>query len=183
MLLVWAGNWWALALRAAAAILLGIIAFALPGPTLAAIVILFGVYAILDGVLALIAAIRGLRRRERWGIMLVEGLVGIGAGVIALGWPGIGALALVYLVASWALVTGALEIWTAVRLRRVITGEWLLILGGIVSIALACLVALFPNVGATVLVWWLGAYALAYGIIVLVLAIRVRQWTLLNANP
>jgi uncharacterized membrane protein HdeD (DUF308 family) len=180
MLIIWAGNWWALALRAAAAILLGLIAFALPGPTLAAIVILFGVYAIIDGGLALVAAVRGVRRHERWGAMLAEGIVSVAAGAIALLWPALGALALVYLVAAWALLTGALEIALGVRLRRVIRGEWLLILGGVLSIVLAALVATFPGAGATALVWWLGAYALAYGVIALALAIRVRHWTRLN---
>jgi uncharacterized membrane protein HdeD (DUF308 family) len=167
MLIIWAGNWWALALRAAAAILLGLIAFALPGPTLAAIVVLFGVYAIIDGALALVAAVRGLRRHERWGAMLAEGIVSLAAGVIAL-------------VAAWALLTGVLEITLGVRLRRVITGEWLLILGGVLSVALAVLVAMFPGAGATALVWWLGAYALAYGAVALVLAFRIRHWTRLH---
>lgn len=175
MLIVWSGNWWALALRAAAAIVLGIIAFALPGPTLGALVILFGVYALIDGILAVVAAIRGMRRHERWGAMLASGIVGIIAGLIALLWPAIGALALVYLVAAWALLTGILEIALAVRLRRVLTGEWLLVLGGVLSIIFALLVAAMPGVGATVLVWWLGAYALVYGIASLVMAIRVRR--------
>jgi len=175
-MLVWTGNWWALALRGGLAILLGIIAFALPVPTLAAIVILFGAYVTIDGVLALIAAVRGMREHASWGAMLVVGAVSIVAGVIALFWPGIGALALVYLVAAWALVTGALEIAMALRLRHVISSEWLLILGGVVSIALAIMVAAFPGAGALVLVWWLGAYAFAYGIIVLALALRLRHY-------
>jgi uncharacterized membrane protein HdeD (DUF308 family) len=177
----WNSNWWALGLRALAAILLGVIALALPGPTLAAIVIVFGIYAITDGVLAIIAAIRGIRRKERWGAMLFEGIIGIVAGVIALVWPGIGALALTYLVAGWALATGAFEIAAAIRLRKIMTGEWLLMIAGILSIVLAVLVAAFPGVGALTLVWWLGAYALAYGVISLVLALRVRSWTTANA--
>jgi uncharacterized membrane protein HdeD (DUF308 family) len=177
----WNSNWWALGLRALAAILLGIIALALPGPTLAAIVIVFGIYAITDGVLAIIAAIRGIRRKERWGAMLFEGIIGIVAGAIALVWPGIGALALTFLVAGWALATGAFEIAAAIRLRKIMTGEWLLMIAGILSIVLGVLVAAFPGVGALTLVWWLGAYALAYGVISLVLALRVRSWTTANA--
>jgi uncharacterized membrane protein HdeD (DUF308 family) len=173
----WNSNWWALGLRALAAILLGVIAIALPGPTLGAIVIVFGIYAITDGVLAIIAAIRGVRRKERWGAMLFEGVVGIAAGGIALFWPGIGALALTYLVAGWALVTGAFEIAAAIRLRKIMTGEWLLLIAGLLSIVLAVFIALFPGPGALALVWWLGAYALAYGVITLVLALRVRSWT------
>jgi uncharacterized membrane protein HdeD (DUF308 family) len=173
----WSGNWWALGLRALAAMLLGIIAIALPGPTLAAIVLVFAIYAITDGVLAIIAAIRGVRRKERWGAMLLEGVVGIVAGAIALFSPGIGALALTYLVAAWALATGVLEIGAAIQLRKIMTGEWLLLILGILSIVLAVLVALFPGAGALMLVWWLGAYALAYGVVSLVLAFRVRSWT------
>jgi uncharacterized membrane protein HdeD (DUF308 family) len=180
MLIIWADNWWALALRAVAAILFAIIVFLLPGPTLAALVLVFGVYAIIDGVLALVAAIRGVRRHERWGAMLAEGIVGLVAGAIALLFPGIGALALVYLVASWALLTGALEIAMAVRLRKVITGEWLLILGGLLSILLAGFMAAFPAIGATALASTLGAYAFLYGVTVLGLAFRVRQWARLH---
>jgi uncharacterized membrane protein HdeD (DUF308 family) len=171
------GVWWALALRALAAILLGVIAFAMPGPTLAAIVIVFGIYAMTDGILAIIAAVRGIRKKERWGPMLFEGIVGIVAGGIAIFWPGIGALALTYLVAAWALVTGAFEIAAAIRLRKEIKGEWLLMLLGLLSIVLAVLVAVFPGAGALTIVFWLGAYALAYGVVSLVLALRVRTWT------
>jgi uncharacterized membrane protein HdeD (DUF308 family) len=175
------GLWWAIALRALAAILLGIIAIAMPGPTLAAIVIVFGVYAITDGVLAIVAAFRGFRKKERWGPMLLEGLVGLIAGAIAIFSPGIGALALTYLVAAWALATGAFEIAAAIRLRKAIKGEWLLMIAGLLSIVLAVLVALFPGAGALALVWWLGAYALAYGVVSLVLAFRVRTWTRAHA--
>jgi uncharacterized membrane protein HdeD (DUF308 family) len=171
----WMKMWWAVALRAGVAIVLGVIAFALPGVTLAAIVLLFGVYALIDGALALIAAVRELRIHGRWGVMMFEGLIGIAAGVIALLWPGIGALALTLLVAAWALSTGVLQVIMAIRLRRVISGEWLLILGGIVSIVLAILVALFPGVGALAIIWWLGAYAIAYGVIMLTLALRIRH--------
>ena len=175
------GLWWAIALRAAAAILLGVIAIFMPGPTLAAIVIVFGIYAIIDGILAIVAAVRGFRKKERWWPMLLEGMVGVAAGAIAIFWPGIGALALTYLVAAWALVTGAFEIAAAIRLRKVMTGEWLLLIAGVLSIVLAVLVALFPGTGALLLVWWLGAYAFAYGVVSLVLALRVRSWTRVNA--
>src|SRR5213078_4883098 len=124
---VWTGNWWALALRGLVAILFGIVAIAMPGPTLAAIVIV-------DGIFAIVAAVKGVRRGERWGAMLFQGIVGIVAGAIAVFLPGIGALALTYLIAAWALVTGAFEIAAAIRLRKIIEGEWLLIIAGILSI-------------------------------------------------
>jgi len=171
------GLWSAIALRALAAVILGIVAILLPGPTLAAIVIVFGIYAIIDGILAIMAAVRGFRKKERWGAMLLQGIVGVIAGAIAVVWPGIGALALTYLVAAWALVTGAFEIAAAIRLREVIKGEWLLALAGVLSIVFAVLIVLYPGAGALTLVWWLGAYALAYGVVSFVLAFKVRSWT------
>jgi uncharacterized membrane protein HdeD (DUF308 family) len=173
----WTGNWWALALRAAAALIFGIIAFTLPGPTLAAVVLVFGAYAIADGVLAIVAAVRGIRRHERWGAMLLQGIAGIGVGIIAFLFPIVGALGLTYLVAAWALVTGSFQIVAAITLRRLITGEWLMILGGILSIVLAVLMVLFPGVGILLLAWWLGAYAIATGAVGLALAFRVRRWS------
>ena len=178
---VWTGNWWALALRAVVAIVFAVVAIMMPGPTLAAIVILFGIYAIADGVFAIVAAVKGVRRGERWGAMLFQGVIGVIAGAIAVFWPGIGALALTYLIAGWALVTGAFEIAAAIHLRKIIEGEWLLIIAGVLSILLGVLVAIYPGAGALLLVWWLAAYALAYGVVSLMLAFRVRSWV--RAHP
>jgi uncharacterized membrane protein HdeD (DUF308 family) len=175
------GNWWAIGLRAAAAFLLGILALALPIVTLAALVTLFGVYAIADGVFAIVAAVRGVRKHERWGWMLVEGIIDIVAGAIALLYPAIGALALTWLVAGWALATGVFEIAAAIKLRKIMTGEWLLLLAGVFSVLLAILVALFPGVGAVLLVSWVAAYALLYGAVTLALAIRIKQWSRAHA--
>jgi uncharacterized membrane protein HdeD (DUF308 family) len=175
------GNWWAIGLRATAAFLLGILALTLPMVTLAALVTLFGVYAIADGVFAIVAAVRGVRRHDRWGWMLAEGIIGVAAGAIALLYPAIGALALTWLLAGWALATGVLEIAAAVKLRKIMTGEWLLLLAGVASVLLAIFVAAFPGVGAVLLVWWVAAYALAYGAITLALAIRIKQWTRAHA--
>lgn len=177
----WTGNWWALALRATAALIFGIVAFALPGPTLAAVVLVFGAYAIADGVLSIVAAVRGIRRHERWGAMLAQGILGIIAGLIALFYPIVGALGLTYLVAAWALLTGSFQIAAAIKLRRLITGEWLMILGGVLSIALAVMMVLLPTTGMLVLVWWLGAYAIITGAVGLALAFRVRQWSRAHA--
>lgn len=173
----YSGNWGALVLRASVAIVLGILAFLIPALTLAAIVILFGTYAIADGVVAIGAAIRARRRKNRWGWMLAEGLFGITAGLIALLWPGIGAWSLTILVGAWALLLGAAQIAAAVKLRKVIRGEWLLLLGGILSIVFAVLVLLRPDMGALVLVWWLGAYLLAYGVVELAFGIKARRWS------
>src|SRR5919198_3297421 len=124
-------HWWAFALRGLAAIVFGVMAFIWPGPTLAALVLLWGAYALVDGVLAVIAAMR-TGQDHRWGLLL-EGLAGIGAGIVTFAWPGLTALVLLFIIAAWALVTGVFELVAAVRLRRVIQNEWLLVLGGIAS--------------------------------------------------
>lgn len=175
------GNWWALFLRAIAAIVLAIVAFMYPVKALGFLVILFGVYALADGILAVIASIRGLRRGDKWGAMLAEGLLGIAAGLIALTWPGITAVALALLVAAWALITGLFEVAAAIKLRKVIENEWLLILGGVLSIIFGILVMMRPGAGVITLVFLLGAYALAYGIVTLVLAFKVRSWVKAHA--
>jgi uncharacterized membrane protein HdeD (DUF308 family) len=175
------GNWWALAVRAIAALLLGIITFLMPILTLAVLVTVFGAYALVDGLFAVAAAIKGVRRHERWGWMLAEGIIGVIAGLIALFVPPVGALALTWLVAGWALATGILEIAAAVKLRQIMTGEWLLMLAGVLSVLLGLIIVVLPGVGALLIVSWVGAYAILYGIVTLALAIRVRQWTRANA--
>lgn len=172
----WTANWWALGLRSAAAIVLGIIALTWPGATLRAIVTMFGIFAIIDGVFEMAAAMGGLKADERWFPMLIKGLCGVVAGGFALVWPGIGALGLVYLIAAWGLATGILEIVAGVRLRRVMDHEWMLIAAGVLSIVLAIGIAAYPGTGMVLLVWWLGAYALAYGVISLVVTVHVKQW-------
>jgi uncharacterized membrane protein HdeD (DUF308 family) len=168
-------NWWLFLLRGLAGILFGIITFIAPAISLAALVLLFGAYAFADGVLAIVAAVR--RRGEaRWGMLLLEGVAGIAVGVMTLFLPGITALTLLYLIAAWAIVTGVLELVAAVRLRKEIKGEWILALGGIASIAFGVLVALLPGAGALAIVIWIGAYALVFGVLLVVLSFRLRSW-------
>jgi uncharacterized membrane protein HdeD (DUF308 family) len=175
------GNSWAIALRGVAALLLGVLTFLMPNVTLAALVTVLGAYFLVDGLFAIAAAVRGLREHERWGWMLAQGIIGVVAGLIALFTPAIGALALTWLVAGWALATGVFEIAAAIRLRKVMTGEWLLLLAGVLSVILGFVVALFPGIGALLLVSWVGAFALIYGIVNLALAVRIKQWTRANA--
>jgi uncharacterized membrane protein HdeD (DUF308 family) len=147
------------------AVLFAIITFVAPGISLAALVLVFGAYALADGVLALISAFRRSGRdAPRWFLVL-EGITGIAAGVLTLLWPAISALALLYLIAAWALVSGVLEVVAAIRLRKVVRGEWMLAVAGIASIAFGVLLALFPGPGALALVLWIGAYALVFGIL------------------
>ena len=166
-------NWWAVALRGLAGILFGIITFVSPGISLAALVLVYGAYAFADGVLSVVSAVRR-RGADRWWLLLLQGIVGIGAGIVTLLLPGITAIALLFVIAAWALVGGALQVAAAIRLRKVITGEWLLALGGVLSIALGVLLILFPGPGALALVIWIGAYAFVFGILLLVLGFRLR---------
>jgi len=178
-LAILSANWWAITLRGLVGILVGILAFLLPLPTLTALVWLFGAYVFVDGVFNLVTVWRQSRRRRGahtrpWWALLLEGIIGLAVGVISFLWPGITALALVYLIAAWALVTGVLEIIAAVRLRKVIKGEWLLGLAGVVSLVLGVLLAVAPGPGAIALVWYLGAYAIVFGALLVALSFRLR---------
>jgi uncharacterized membrane protein HdeD (DUF308 family) len=170
-----ARHWWVLALRGVLAILFGLIAFAWPGITLVALVLLFGAYAFIDGLFALFAAAGAAKRYERWVALLFEGAAGIAAGVITFIWPGMTALVLAYVIAFWAIMTGIFEIATAVRLRQFITNEWLLGLCGALSVLTGALVAARPGAGLVGLVWLVGAYAALFGVLLLALGFRLRS--------
>ncbi len=165
-------NWWALLVRGLLAVLFGFIAFFLPGMTLTVLVLVFGAYALVDGLFAVVAGIRGTSG-HRW-VLIVEGVLGILAGFVALVWPGITALALLYVIAFWAIFTGVAEIAAAVALRREIEGEWALILGGALSVIFGLILAVLPWVGLLSLVWLVGLYAIVFGIALIVVAFRVR---------
>jgi uncharacterized membrane protein HdeD (DUF308 family) len=176
MKLLLAEHWWSPVLRGLLAIVVGIIALAMPGITLGALVLLFGAYALVDGIAAIIAAYRSSRAHERWGMLLFEGVVGIVTAAITAAWPAITALALVYLIGAWALVTGVLEIATAIRLRQYIAGEWLLALSGIASMLFGILVLAAPLAGAIAIALWVGIYALVFGVILVAFGLRLRSW-------
>jgi uncharacterized membrane protein HdeD (DUF308 family) len=169
-------NWWVVVLRGVAGIIFGLITFFAPGISLAALVLVFGAYALVDGVLALVSVFRDRRARDRWWLLVFQGIAGIAAGIMTFLWPGITAIALLYLIAAWALVTGAFEIAAAIRLRKVIDDEWLLVLSGILSIGLGILLMLFPGPGALALVLWIGACAFVSGILLVFLGFRLRSW-------
>jgi uncharacterized membrane protein HdeD (DUF308 family) len=173
MIAVLAQNWWAIAIRGAIAILLGLVAIFLPGATMLSLVLLFGAYAFVDGVFGIVSAVRAARQRERWGLLVLEGIVDIATAAVAFFWPGITVVAFVLLVAIWAIVTGALMLAAAFRLE-IEDGRWWMVFGGIVSILYGALLIVAPMIGALVLTWWLGAYALIFGICLLVLAFRLR---------
>ena len=171
-----ARNWWVVLLRGLAGIAFGVLTLVAPGISLAALVLLFGAYAFADGVLALVTAVRRHGTGSQWWMMLLEGIAGIAAGIVTLLWPGITALVLLYVIAAWAIVTGAFEITAAIRLRKAITGEWLLALAGIASVAFGVLMIIAPVAGALVVVLWIGAYALVFGAVMFALALRLRAW-------
>lgn len=166
--------WWAFALRGALLVIFGLLALFLPVVTLGALVLVFGLYALFEGILLIVAAL-GRRSAEHWWVLLLQGIVSIAAGIIALSWPGITALALITFIAAWALITGILEIVGAVRLRKEIRGEWSFILSGIVSVLFALIVIMNPAAGALAIVWMIGLYALIFGILLLVLGFKVHK--------
>ena len=177
MLPLLARNWWAVALRGVVAILFGILAIAVPGVTLGVLILLWGIYAVVDGIFAIVSGVRAARRNERWGVLIVEGVADIIAGVIAVFLPVAAAIAFIYLFAVWAFITGIIELAAAIRLRREIAGEWLLGLTGVLSILLGIYVAVFPGIGLLGLIWAIGVYAIVIGIMMLVLSFRLRRIT------
>jgi uncharacterized membrane protein HdeD (DUF308 family) len=170
---VLARNWWAIAIRGVLGIVVGVVAFIMPAATMLALVLLFAAYVLVDGVFSIVAAVRAARQRDRWGLLVLEGLADIAAGAIAVVWPGITVLAFVLLVAAWALVSGILMLAAAFRLN-LNHGRWWLVLGGIASVVYGVLLVVAPLIGAVVLTWWFGAYALVFGVALLVLSFRLR---------
>lgn len=166
-------RWWSVALRGVAAIALGVIALFYPGLTFLGLVYVFGVYALVDGVLAI-----GLAPDQHvWprGWMIFRGLVSIAAGVIALVVPRITALVLLIVIAAWAIVAGIIEIVMAVQLRKRIEHEWLLAIEGVLSIGFGIILLLSPLAGAVVIGLWIGAYALVLGGMLIESAFRLRR--------
>jgi uncharacterized membrane protein HdeD (DUF308 family) len=164
-----AKNWWVLLIRGILAVLFGVMAFALPGLTLVTLVLLYGVYALADGLTALWV---GGRARAWWFVLL--GIVGVIVGILTFIYPGITAVALLYLIAAWAIVRGIFEIIAAIQLRKEISNEWMLILGGILSILFGVVLVVNPAAGALAMIWVIGAYALVFGVMMIVLAFRLR---------
>jgi uncharacterized membrane protein HdeD (DUF308 family) len=168
-----ARNWWAVLLRGLLAIVLGVLTLALPAVSLASLVLLFAVYMLADGVLGILSAIRAARRHERWGWLVLEGLLDLAAGIAALVWPGLTIIVFVVLVAVWAIVTGVALLGATFRLNRQ-HGRWLMGLAGVLSLVWGILLIVAPIGGALVLMLWIGAYALVFGITLVVLAFRLR---------
>jgi uncharacterized membrane protein HdeD (DUF308 family) len=170
-----ARNWWLLLLRGIAAIVFGLLAFAWPGLTLVTLVLFYGAFAFVDGIIALVAAFRGgAKPMPTWWLVIV-GLLGIGAGIATFLMPGITAILLVLFIGAWALVHGIFEIIGAIQLRKEIDNEWMLVLSGVVSVLFGLLVLIAPGAGALGLVWAIAAYSIVFGISFVALAFRLKN--------
>jgi uncharacterized membrane protein HdeD (DUF308 family) len=168
-------NWWLFTLRGIFAIVFGLLALIFPGPTMLSLVILFSAYMLVDGIFGIISAVRAIRRKEdRWGLLIFEGLIDIAVGILAFLWPGITVVAFVLLVGAWAIVTGAVMTAAGFRLN-VSHGRWWLVLSGLLSLGFGTLLVIIPLIGAVVLTWWIGAYALAFGVALVIFSIKLRS--------
>ncbi|HJV81427.1 HdeD family acid-resistance protein [Noviherbaspirillum sp.] len=167
-------SWWVFALRGVVALAFGLLALMMPGVTLLSLVALFAAYALLAGVVSLVGAVQNRKQDEDWWLPLLFGLVSIGAAVIAVLHPALTALIFVLVIGANALVGGVLDIAAAIRLRKVMRDEWMLVLSGIASIVFGALVFLFPGAGALALIWWISLYAVVTGVLLLALSIRLR---------
>ena len=171
---VLADNWWAMGLRGILGILFGLICVLTPGVAIQVFVILFAAYMLVDGVFAIISGIKAARNGERWGLLILEGVVDLAAGAVAVLWPAITLVALVWLIAVWAIVSGVLMLTAAFKLN-LDHGRWWLALGGIASVIFGILLVIEPLIGAVVLTLWIGAYALVFGIFLLILAFQLHS--------
>lgn len=169
-------SWWLLVLRGLAAIIFGVLTWIVPGISLASLVLLFGAYAMADGIFNIWAALVGPRETESRWVLALWGLVGVGAGILTFAAPDVTALALLFYIAAWAIATGVLEIVVAIRLRKEIEGEWWLILAGLASVAFGLLLMARPGAGALTVLWLIASYAIVFGVLLLLLAFKARSF-------
>ena len=175
VLQVLAENWWLLLLRGICAVIFGILAFVWPGLSLLTLVVLFGIYSLMDGFIALIAAVLGRHKSTPLWWLIITGLVSVAAGIVTFSYPQITGLVLVIFIGAWALAHGVFEIIGAIRLRRELENEWLLVAAGLLSVIFGLAILINPGAGALALVWLIGAYAIAFGLPMIWLAFRLRK--------
>ena len=169
-----ARNWWVLLLRGILSLIFGVLTFVWPGITLAVLVALYGAFALVDGVLSIVAAIRGGAPAPRWWLALV-GVFGIAAGVLTVLWPQITAVVLLMFIAAWAIAMGVMQIVGAIKLRNEIGGEWLLIASGVLSVLFGVMLIAWPGAGALAMVLVIGAFAIMFGILMIGFSLRLRR--------
>jgi uncharacterized membrane protein HdeD (DUF308 family) len=167
-------NWWIWIVRGIAAIIFGILCFVVPGIVLETLILFFAVYALIDGVLTIVNSFRN-RQQPRWWAGLLEGVISILAGIGALLFPGMTAMIMLYFIAFWAIFTGVMEIISAIQLRKEIEGEFWLGLGGVISVVAGVLLILFPGAGILSVLTIVGAYAIVFGIMMILLGWRLRS--------
>jgi uncharacterized membrane protein HdeD (DUF308 family) len=170
-------NWGFVVLRGVAALLFGLLTFFNPALTLATLILVFGAYAMVDGLVTIVAAVANRRGQPHWVALLVGGLLSSALGVLTFLYPGVTALVLLYFIGFWAAVAGIVQIAAAIRLRKVISGEWALALAGVVSIVFSILLFLAPGTGALAMALWIAVYAVVFGILLIVLGLRLRSWS------
>jgi uncharacterized membrane protein HdeD (DUF308 family) len=166
-------NWWAVGLRGVLGIAFGLMALVWPGVTLETLVLLFGAYMAVDGVFAVVSGLRAAAHHDRWGTLILEGVAGLLAAAIAFVAPIATLLLFVWLIGAWAVLTGVVLGWASLRLHPA-HGRWLMLLGAVISVGWGVLLLLQPIAGAVVMAWWLGAYAILFGITLVALAVRLR---------
>ena len=174
MLTLLSKNWWVFLVRGLIAILFGLSAFAWPGLTLATLILFFGAWALVSGIFAIAAAFSASRRHKEWWVLLLQGLLGIAVGVLTFWMPGITALSLLWYLAFWSIVTGILEIVTAIRLRKEIRGEGWILLAGIASVIFGVLLIARPGAGALALITLIAAYAIVFGVLLVLAAFKLK---------
>ncbi len=169
-------NWWLVTLRGVAAIIFGVLTFVWPGPTLTALVLLFGAYALVEGIFSIASGVSGgsLSGSSRW-LLVIEGLVGVIIGLVAFFAPGITAVGLLYAIGVWAIVTGIFQVLAAIQLRQVISDEWLLIFSGILSVVFGVVVFIYPAASALSILWLIGIYAVVFGVATVALSFRLKS--------
>ncbi len=172
-----ARNWWAILVRGIVAIIFGLVAFFWPGATGVGLVILFGAFAFVDGIFALVAAIRAAEAHNRWVSLLIEGIIGLIIAVVTIYDLRLTAIALYVTIAAWAILTGILELVAAVQLRKMIPNEWLLVLGGLASLVFGVLLIVYPLVGILTVIYLIGAYAIVFGVLLISLSLRLRSYS------
>lgn len=171
-----ARNWWLFLLRGIFALVFGVVALFFPQVAFLSLVLVFGAFALVDGIFALISAFSGGAKAENWWWLILEGIFGILIGVLTIIQPAAMATAWIIIIAAWAIITGIFEIITAIRLRKEITGEWALILGGVISVLFGLLAAFYPATGAFAVGFMIGIYAIVFGALFIWLALNLRKF-------
>ena len=177
MIDVFARNWGWVALRGVIGILFGLLTIFRPGISLGALIALFGAFALIDGMFRIVSAVANRHHEEHWGMLVLGGALGVAVGLFTFAMPGMTGLLLLYVIAFWAIFTGSAEIAVAIRLRKVITGEWALVVAGVASVLFGLFLMARPAAGALAVALWIGCYALIVGIMLLVTAFRLRDWS------